>query len=47
MSSPAPACSVSRPLPPIYAERYGRIDRGDRGGIIVPGTMLNAPLEAV
>lgn len=37
----------ARPLPPIYAERFGKVDIGDRGGIIVPGTMLNAPLEAV
>ena len=35
-----------RPLPPIYAERYGQVDIGDRGGIIVPGSMMNAPLEA-
>ena len=33
-----------RPLPPIFAEVYGRIDIGDRGGIIVPGTWLHAPL---
>lgn len=37
----------ARPLPPVYAERYGQIDIGDRGGIIVPGAMMNAPLEAV
>jgi len=37
----------ARPLPEIYAERFGKIDIGDRGGIIVPGSMLNAPLEAV
>lgn len=37
----------ARPLPPIYAERYGKVDIGDRGGIIVPGTKLNAPLEPV
>ena len=37
----------ARPLPPVYKERYGKIDDGDRGGIIVPGTMLNAPLEPV
>ncbi len=36
----------ARPLPKIYAERFGKIDIGDRGGIIVPGAMLNAPLEA-
>ncbi len=32
------------PLPPAYAERYGPIVIGDRGGILVPGAMLNAPL---
>ena len=36
----------ARPLPPIYAERYGKVDIGDRGGIIVPGAMMNAPLQA-
>jgi hypothetical protein len=37
----------ARPLPEVYAERFGKVDIGDRGGIIVPGTMLNAPLEPV
>jgi hypothetical protein len=37
----------ARPLPQIYAERFGKVDIGDRGGIIVPGAVLNAPLEAV
>jgi hypothetical protein len=37
----------ARPLPEIYAERFGKVDIGDRGGIIVPGAMLNAPLEPV
>lgn len=38
----------ARPLPPVFAQRYGKVDIGDRGGIIVPGTVsLNAPLEAV
>jgi hypothetical protein len=36
----------ARPLPEIYAERYGQVTIGDRGGIIVPGSRLNAPLEA-
>lgn len=35
----------ARPLPEIYAERYGQVTVGDRGGIIVPGTRLHAPLE--
>ena len=37
----------ARPLPPAYAERYGSVTIGDRGGIICPGTKLHAPLEAV
>lgn len=41
------AAPGARPLPPIYAERYGKVEIGDRGGIIVPGSRLNAPLEAV
>jgi len=35
----------ARPLPPVFAEVYGRITIGDRGGIICPGTRLHAPLE--
>jgi TfdA family taurine catabolism dioxygenase TauD len=35
----------ARPLPPVFAEIYGRIDIGDRGGIVCPGTTLHAPLE--
>ena len=34
----------ARPLPPVFAEVYGRITIGDRGGIICPGTRLHAPL---
>jgi hypothetical protein len=37
----------ARPLPPIYAQRFGSVDIGDRGGIVVPGAKRNAPLEAV
>ncbi len=37
----------ARPLPEVYAQRFGKIEIGDRGGIIVPGAMLNAPLEPV
>ena len=37
-----------RPLPACFAERYGTVAVGAvRGGIIVPGTMLNAPTEAL
>ena len=41
------AAPGARPLPPVYAERYGSVEVGDRGGIICPGTKLHAPLEAV
>jgi hypothetical protein len=34
----------ARPLPPVYAERFGSVVPGDRGGIIVEGTRLTAPL---
>ncbi len=34
-----------RPLPPCFAERYGSIEIGDRGGIITKGTRLCAPLD--
>jgi hypothetical protein len=34
-----------RELPPCFAERYGTIEVGNRGGIIVPGTRLHAPLD--
>lgn len=40
------ASPSARPLPPAYAERYGSVTIGDRGGIICPGTRLHAPLEA-
>jgi Taurine catabolism dioxygenase TauD, TfdA family len=34
----------ARPLPPVFAEAYGGITIGDRGGIICKGTRLHAPL---
>jgi len=37
----------ARPLPDVYAERYGSTAIGDRGGILVDGTRLTVPLEAV
>lgn len=36
----------ARPLPPIYAQRYGSVTPGNRGGIMLPSTQLNAPLTA-
>jgi hypothetical protein len=41
------AASDARPLPEVFAQRYGTVAIGDRGGIIVRGTKLHAPLEAV
>jgi len=37
----------ARPLPPVFAQRYGSVEPGARGGIIVPGTQLTVPFEAV
>jgi hypothetical protein len=37
----------ARPLPPVYAQRYGSVTPGDRGGVIVAGTRLTVPFEAV
>src|SRR5215471_9134480 len=34
----------ARPLPPVFAECYGSLTVGDRGGIICKGTQLHAPL---
>ena len=41
------AAPGARPLPSGYAERWGSVSIGDRGGIICEGTKLHAPLEAV
>jgi hypothetical protein len=35
----------ARPLPPVFAEVYGRITIGDRGGIVCEGTRSHAPLD--
>jgi hypothetical protein len=40
------AAADARPLPAVFAQRYGSVAIGDRGGIIVHGTRLHAPLEA-
>ena len=37
----------ARPLPPAFTQRFGSITAGERGGIIVEGTRLNVPFEAV
>ena len=36
----------ARPLPPVFAERYGPITPGERGGVTTPGIKLTAPLDA-
>jgi hypothetical protein len=41
------AAPGARPLPPVYAPRYGSTTIGDRGGIICEKTRLHAPLEPV
>ena len=35
-----------RPLPPVFASRYGGTEIGNRGGIMLPGFSPVAPLEA-
>ena len=40
------APAAARPLPEIFAPRYGSIAPGVRGGIVVGGTTLKVPLEA-
>jgi hypothetical protein len=35
----------ARPLPPVFAERFGSITPGQRGGVMVLGTQLIAPLD--
>jgi hypothetical protein len=35
----------ARPLPEIYAERFGSITPGDRGGIVVPGAEPTIPFD--
>jgi len=37
----------ARPLPPVFAERFGTVEPGRRGGIMLEGIRPNAPLEAV
>jgi TfdA family taurine catabolism dioxygenase TauD len=35
----------ARRLPEVYAERYGSITPGDRGGVTVPGSRMSLPFE--
>jgi hypothetical protein len=36
----------ARPLPLVFADRYGSITPGERGGLTMPGMKLTAPLDA-
>jgi alpha-ketoglutarate-dependent taurine dioxygenase len=40
------APETARPLPAIFAERYGSVVPGQRGGVEVPGTRYTIPWEA-
>jgi hypothetical protein len=40
------AADGARPLPEVFKDRYGSTTIGDRGGVIVKGTKLQAPLAA-
>ncbi len=40
------APAAARPLPEIFAPRYGSVAPGERGGIVVSGTKPKVPLEA-
>ena len=40
------APASARPLPAVFAPRYGSVAPGERGGIVVRGTTLRVPLEA-
>jgi hypothetical protein len=40
------AANDARPLPDVFAQRYGSTTIGDRGGVIVKSTKLQAPLQA-
>jgi hypothetical protein len=36
----------ARPLPQVFAERFGSITPGDRGGVVVPGIKPTIPFES-
>jgi hypothetical protein len=40
------APSNARPLPAVYADRYGSVVAGDRGGVVLNGVKPVAPLDA-
>jgi len=40
------APASARPLPEVFASRYGGVTPGERGGIVISGTKPRVPLEA-
>ncbi len=40
------ACHGARPLPPVFAQRYGSVQIGDRGGIVLRDTAFRVPIDA-
>lgn len=36
----------ARPLPAVYADRFGSLTPGDRGGVTVPGITSTIPFDA-
>jgi hypothetical protein len=40
------APETARPLPPVFAERYGTVTQRERGGVEVPGLRLSIPWES-
>jgi hypothetical protein len=40
------ASMSARPLPDVFAPRYGSVTPGERGGIVVRGTRRTVVLEA-
>jgi hypothetical protein len=39
------APEAARALPPVYAQRYGSVEPGRRGGIALPSAAPNVPFE--
>jgi hypothetical protein len=39
------ACPGARPLPEVFAQRYGSVEIGNRGGIVLPATVPCVPIE--
>ena len=35
----------ARPLPEVFAERFGSTTPGDRGGVVVPGSRPTIPFD--